>query len=91
MRNEDPALPAKPPLPTSQCGGKPRQQQHPPPSQIFNAYASKKAIDVKQIKFVFDGQRLSETDTPESMGMEDGDNIDAFLEQVGGASSGTRL
>ena len=56
------------------------------PSQIFNAYSSKKAIDVNQIKFVFDGQRLVETATPDSMGMEDGDNIDAFLEQVGGGS-----
>lgn len=61
---------------------RPRRAAHalnttaPPPSQIFNAYSQKKAIDVKQIKFVFDGQRLLEAATPESMDMEDGDGED---------------
>lgn len=35
-------------------------------------------------RFFFEGQRLQKTDTPESMGMEDEDIIEAFLEQLGG-------
>ncbi|KAH0580536.1 hypothetical protein H2248_002028 [Termitomyces sp. 'cryptogamus'] len=35
-------------------------------------------------KFTFEGQRLQPDDTPASLGMEDGDQIDAFLEQLGG-------
>ncbi|KNZ78925.1 hypothetical protein J132_08150 [Termitomyces sp. J132] len=38
-------------------------------------------------KFTFEGQRLQPDDTPASLGMEDGDQIDAFLEQVSMVSS----
>ncbi|KAJ3503873.1 hypothetical protein NMY22_g18100 [Coprinellus aureogranulatus] len=33
-------------------------------------------------KFVFEGQRIQRDDTPASIGLEDGDQIDAFLMQV---------
>lgn len=34
------------------------------------------------IRFVFDGQRINDEDTADSMGMEDGDEIDALPEQL---------
>ena len=40
-----------------------------------------------QVRFVYDGNRLNPTDTPNSLEMEDGDAIDAFLEQIGGGGS----
>ncbi|KAI8470056.1 MAG: small ubiquitin-like modifier 2 [Monoraphidium minutum] len=53
--------------------------------KIFTAYANKKSLDVRAIKFLFDGNRLQDDMTPAEMEMEDGDAIDAMLEQVGGA------
>ena len=35
-------------------------------------------------RFFFDGQAILETQTPEQLGMEDDDLVDAFLQQVGG-------
>ncbi|KAF5375956.1 hypothetical protein D9615_008157 [Tricholomella constricta] len=39
-------------------------------------------------KFVYDGTRVQPDDTPGGLGMEDGDQIDAFLEQLGGGGGG---
>ena len=36
-------------------------------------------------RFLFDGERIRETQTPEELGMEDGDMIDAMVHQEGGA------
>ncbi|KAL1695637.1 hypothetical protein GGG16DRAFT_85984 [Schizophyllum commune] len=38
-------------------------------------------------KFTYDGTRVKPDDTPAGLGMEDGDQIDAFLEQLGGGPS----
>jgi hypothetical protein len=35
-------------------------------------------------RFFFDGQAILETQTPEQLGMEDDDLVDAFLQQLGG-------
>jgi small ubiquitin-related modifier len=40
-----------------------------------------------QVRFVYDGNRLNPASTPSEMEMEEGDTIDAFLEQIGGCSS----
>jgi small ubiquitin-related modifier len=37
-----------------------------------------------QIRFLFDGNRLRENQTPDELEMEDDDVIDAMLFQVGG-------
>lgn len=36
------------------------------------------------VRFIFDGERISDGDTPKSLQMEDDDVIDAVLQQVGG-------
>ncbi|KAL1671112.1 hypothetical protein EV122DRAFT_272498 [Schizophyllum commune] len=41
-------------------------------------------------KFTYDGTRVKPDDTPAGLGMEDGDQIDAFLEQLGGGPSCSR-
>ena len=38
-------------------------------------------------RFIFDGERVKEDDTPESLEMENGDEIDAMVEQTGGGLS----
>lgn len=52
--------------------------------KIMNAYCDKKAVSQDHLKFLYDGSRLRGEDTPEGLDMEDGDCIDAVIEQVGG-------
>eukprot|EP00235_Prasinoderma_singulare_P005696 CAMPEP_0119164128 /NCGR_PEP_ID=MMETSP1315-20130426/4057_1 /TAXON_ID=676789 /ORGANISM="Prasinoderma singularis, Strain RCC927" /LENGTH=93 /DNA_ID=CAMNT_0007157245 /DNA_START=73 /DNA_END=354 /DNA_ORIENTATION=+ len=54
--------------------------------KMMRAYAERQAIAPEAIRFVFDGHRLNENQTPEELDMEDNDEIDAFLEQTGGAT-----
>ncbi len=39
---------------------------------------------MNQCRFIFDGERIKETDTPASLSMEDLDVIEIFVEQTGG-------
>jgi len=52
--------------------------------KIFGAYAKRKSIELNVLRFVYDGQRVSADSTPESLDMDDNDQLDAMLEQVGG-------
>ncbi|OQW76796.1 MAG: hypothetical protein BVN35_05935 [Proteobacteria bacterium ST_bin11] len=52
--------------------------------KMMNAYCQRKCQSPTSIRFIFDGQRISDTATAESMNMEDGDTIDALLQQTGG-------
>merc|ERR1719453_2098170 len=54
-------------------------------SKIFTAYAQRKGVDLTALKFILDGQRVTEQDTPKMLEMEEGDQIDAVMEQLGGA------
>ena len=51
--------------------------------QVLTAYATKINADVKSVRFLFDGVRIKNEDTPETLGMEDGEQVDAALEQHG--------
>ncbi|KIK68460.1 hypothetical protein GYMLUDRAFT_35882 [Collybiopsis luxurians FD-317 M1] len=53
-------------------------------SKLQGAYANKVGKDVNSIRFLYDGSRISEADTPASLDMEDNDTIDVMVEQVGG-------
>jgi len=53
-------------------------------SKLIGAYAGKVGKDVNSIRFLYDGARIKDTDTPESLDMEDNDSIDVMIEQVGG-------
>ncbi|KAF8198199.1 small ubiquitin-related modifier [Mycena galopus ATCC 62051] len=55
-------------------------------SKLQGAYASKVGKDVSSIRFLYDGARINDDDTPSSLDMEDNDTIDVMVEQVGGAS-----
>lgn len=52
--------------------------------KIFNAFCSRKALQPDAVRFLFDGTRINPTQTPKDLDMEDGDSIDAMMEQVGG-------
>ena len=35
-------------------------------------------------RFIFDGERIKDSDSPKTLEMENGDEIDVMVEQVGG-------
>ncbi|KAI4518637.1 ubiquitin-related domain-containing protein [Schizophyllum commune] len=54
-------------------------------SKLQGAYANKVGKDVSSIRFIYEGSRIQDDDTPGSLDMEDNDTIDVMVEQVGGA------
>ena len=46
-------------------------------------------VQANATRFVFDGARIDEAQTPASLGLEDGDQIDAMVEQLGGGGKGS--
>jgi small ubiquitin-related modifier len=42
-------------------------------------------LNIANVRFLFDGERLHEGQSPKELGMENGDEIDVVIEQVGGA------
>ncbi|PIL34696.1 hypothetical protein GSI_03476 [Ganoderma sinense ZZ0214-1] len=55
-------------------------------SKLQGAYANKVGKDVSSIRFLYDGSRIGDDDTPASLDMEDNDTIDVMVEQVGGSA-----
>jgi hypothetical protein len=53
--------------------------------KIFDAYAQRLGVNASNLKFTLDGERLKETDTPKMLELSDNDQIDVFLQQVGGS------
>jgi len=55
-------------------------------SKLQGAYAAKVGKDVASIRFLYEGDRITEDATPASLEMEDNDTIDVMVEQVGGST-----
>ncbi|KAL3644681.1 hypothetical protein CASFOL_009861 [Castilleja foliolosa] len=47
--------------------------------RLFKMYADRSKLDVKNLVFCFDGDKVSPTETPDSLGMEDDDIIEAHV------------
>ncbi|KDQ52535.1 hypothetical protein JAAARDRAFT_210484 [Jaapia argillacea MUCL 33604] len=56
-------------------------------TKIFEAVEKKLGKAPGTLRFAYDGERVQKHETPGERGMEDGDVIDAMLEQLGGSSS----
>ncbi|KAL4111488.1 hypothetical protein PRIC1_003166 [Phytophthora ramorum] len=52
--------------------------------KIFSAYAQRKGVPAAALRFLLDGTRISGDQTPKMLELEDQDQIDCALEQVGG-------
>ncbi|OLY84285.1 Ubiquitin-like protein pmt3/smt3 [Smittium mucronatum] len=52
--------------------------------KLMQAYCDRTGCALSSVRFLFDGQRLAPTNTPKELEMEDGDTIDAMVEQIGG-------
>ena len=52
-------------------------------AKVFAAYASRKGVHANALRFLLDGERLREEETPAMYNMEEQDQIDVLLEQTG--------
>ena len=52
--------------------------------KLMDAYCTRQGLSANQCRFIFDGERLKEDDTPDKLEMENGDEIDVMVEQTGG-------
>ncbi|KAJ7021449.1 ubiquitin-related domain-containing protein [Mycena alexandri] len=55
-------------------------------AKIFQAAEQRFGKEPGTFKFVHEGKRVNPDDTPAGLDIEDGDQIDCFLEQLGGGS-----
>ena len=55
--------------------------------KILEAYAGRRGVQSNSLRFMFDGVRIVPDTTPKMMEMEDNDQIDVFLESVGGGDN----
>lgn len=55
-----------------------------PLQKVFNAYATRKSLELKDCKFLYDGAILTGSQTPEELELEDKDVIDMMVSQLGG-------
>merc|ERR1711934_945003 len=54
--------------------------------KLMDAYCQRSGQDSKSIHFLFEGERIQATQTPDELDMDEGDVIDAMLMQVGGSA-----
>ena len=55
-----------------------------PFSKLMGVYCNKMGVQAGTVRFHFDGAHLREDQTPVDVDMEEGDVIDAMIEQTGG-------
>jgi small ubiquitin-related modifier len=53
-------------------------------SKVFDAFAKRKGVQASSLRFLMDGDRVKEDDTPMGLELEDQDMLDCMLEQTGG-------
>lgn len=53
--------------------------------KLKKSYSDRQGVPVNTLRFLFDGNRINDEDTPKSLEMEDGDTIEVYQEQIGGA------
>lgn len=55
--------------------------------KLMDAYCTRMGVQKGSYRFLFDGHRINEDDTPESLDMQELDCVDAMVSQLGGRSS----
>lgn len=52
--------------------------------KLKKSYADRTGVSVSTLRFLFDGRRIQDEDTPKSLEMEEDDVIEVYQEQLGG-------
>jgi len=55
--------------------------------KLMSAFCDRQGKNINSVRFLFEGQRVQGTDTPDSLEMQDGDTLEVHQEQVGGGWS----
>uniref|UniRef100_A0A0N4ZDS2 Small ubiquitin-related modifier n=1 Tax=Parastrongyloides trichosuri TaxID=131310 RepID=A0A0N4ZDS2_PARTI len=53
-------------------------------AKLKKTYADRMGVNSASLRFLFDGKRIENTDTPKSLEMDQDDVIEVYTEQVGG-------
>ncbi|KAK4507701.1 hypothetical protein PRZ48_001436 [Zasmidium cellare] len=53
--------------------------------KLMDAFCERQGKSPQQVRFLFDGQRVNATDTPDALEMADGDTLEVHQEQIGGS------
>ena len=54
-------------------------------SKVFKAYGQRKGVQFQSLRFLIDGKRIENDETPKMLELEDQDQIDCMIEQTGGS------
>ncbi|CAF3167832.1 unnamed protein product [Rotaria socialis] len=52
--------------------------------KLKKSYAERQGVSAATLRFLFDGKRINDDETPKQLEMEDNDTIEVYQEQVGG-------
>jgi len=52
--------------------------------KLMDAYCSRVGVNINEVRFMVDGERVTENDTPDQLGLGDDDLIDVSVEATGG-------
>jgi hypothetical protein len=52
--------------------------------KVFNAYCKRHGVELGLLRFMIDGKRLQDDDTPLKLNINEGDEIEVVQEQIGG-------
>ena len=52
--------------------------------KLMDTYCNRNGYPSSSVRFLYEGETIKETDTPETLRMNDNDEIDAMIEQHGG-------
>lgn len=55
--------------------------------KLKKSYSTHVGVPVSGLRFLFDGKRISDDDTPKQLDMRDDDQIEVYHEQTGGCSA----
>lgn len=53
-------------------------------AKVSSAFCEKTKLDKASVRFLFESARIGETQTFEELGVQDGDELDAYISQSGG-------
>ena len=60
-----------------------RVKMHTSLGRVMAAYANRVGMNLRSLRFLFDGERIRDDHTPNQLDMYEGDCIDVMVEQVG--------
>jgi len=53
--------------------------------KLMDAFCERQGKAANSVRFLFDGQRVNSSDTPDTLEMTDGDTLEVHQEQIGGS------